>query len=428
MDILILFGVMFALMAIGVPIFLAMAGAALVTLAITGLGAATVLPNQMAAGVSSYELMAIPFFVLMGELMARAGLTQRIVDLLMYFLGRVKGGLAYATVGANAFASTVSGSAPAAATMVGTSMIPAMRRAGYRQPFTAGLSASAAILGPVFPPSVPMIFVALVTGLSVGQLFIGGIVPAILMAVSLLIIVAWKAQRGTIPGKVEVSTGDSLSLSRLTFRAIPSLLTPVFIVIGVIGGFVTITEVAIVAASYAFLLGLVYRTITPRQIPSIFYSTSVFSSTIMMLFAAVGGFTYLVATLRVGDQIAEFVDEQDMSPFVFLLAAMAFFLIIGMVLDAIPAILIFLPVLLPVAIDLGLDPIHFSVLVVVNLMIGLITPPVGALLYVLAKLARVDFMALVKEEFPFLIGLLVVLFILVFLPGLVTFLPGLFFS
>lgn len=441
MEILLLFGVLFGLMAFGMPVFLAMAASALVTLAVTGLGAATVLANTMVGGVDSFELLAIPFFVLVGELMNKAGLTQRIIDLLMFFLGRFRGGLAQASVGVNLFASGVSGSAPADAAAVSSVMLPAMRREGYTPQYAAAVNASAAVVGPIMPPSIPMVFVALVTQLSLGQLFLGGVGPAIILAGSMVGLIAWHAVRGRLPSRkttavaVGAGTGDAdapstdqRSLGRLFVEALPALLAPAFIIAGVFGGFATITEMAVLAAFYVLLLGLLYRTLQVREVPAVLRDGAVFSSTIMILFAAVGSFTYVIAAQRVGDQVAEFVSGLDVGPTTFLLLTMVFFLVVGMVLDAVPAILIFLPILLPVAVELGVDPIHFGVLVVVNLMIGLLTPPVGALLYVLTKIGKVPFTALVKETMPFVAVMLIGLLLMVLVPSIVTALPELVFG
>ncbi|WP_109474546.1 TRAP transporter large permease [Ornithinimicrobium cavernae] len=423
MELLVLFGVMFFFMALGTPIFVAMLLAVLATLFVGGLGSATVLPTQMAAGVDSYELLAIPFFILMGELMYRAGLTERIVDLLMFFLGRVRGGLAYTVVASSAFASSVSGSAPAAASMIGSAMLPLMGRSGYKREFSAAVTASSAVLGPVFPPSVPFIFVALVTGLSVGQLFLGGVGPAIIMVTGLVLTVYVMAPRGRTPSTDAAASSRDRSFATLLVRALPSLLTPALILVGVVSGFATITEVSILASLYVLVLGLAYRSLSIGALLSVFKHTAQFGATILMIFAAVGGFTYVVATLRLGEDVSDFVARAQMGPITFLLATMVFFVVLGLIMDAIPAILIFLPVLLPAAIELGIDPVHYSVAVVVNLMMGLITPPVGALLYVVTKLARVDFAHLVRECGPFLAVYGVTLVLVTFLPFISTAIP-----
>lgn len=428
MEIIALFGVLFGLMAIGVPIFIAMAASALVTLAMTGLGNATVLPTTMISGVNSFELLAIPFFVLMGELMSRGGLTQRIVELLMFFLGRVKGGLAHASIGVNIFAAGVSGSAPADAAAVSSVMLPAMKREGYRPTYSAAINASAAVIGPILPPSIPMVFVALVTGLSLGQLFIGGILPGLILALAMMLLVFWQAHRGRIPGRVDNTGVKGRSLGILLFRALPPIGAPVLIIAGIFGGFATITETSIIAAFYVLVVGLAYRTLRLREVPGIIRDGAVFASTIMILFAAVGAFTFIIVAQRVGDQLTALVGSMNLGPIGFLLLSMVFFLIVGMVLDAVPAILIFLPILLPVAIEVGVDPIHYGVAVVVNLMIGLLTPPVGALLYVMTKIGRVSFGGLVKEVLPFVVMLLVGLLVIVLFPALVTWLPGLIFT
>lgn len=427
MEILILFGVLFALMTVGVPVFVAMAVAALVTLGISGLGAATVLPNTMVGGVDSFELLAIPFFVLVGELMNKAGLTQRIIDLLMFFLGRLRGGLAQASVGVNLFASGVSGSAPADAAAVSSVMLPVMRRQGYKPEYGAAVNASAAVIGPIMPPSIPMVFVALVTNLSLGQLFLGGVGPAILLAGSMVALIAWHGRRGKVPASTLGIGLENYGLGSLTLRAAPALGAPAFIVAGVFGGFATITEMAMLAALYVLVLGIAYRTLRVRDLPAIIRDGAVFASTIMILFAAVGSFTYVIAARRVGDQVAGIVDDLQVGPVGFLLLSMLFLLVIGMVLDAVPAILIFFPILLPVAIEVGVDPIHFGVVGVVNLMIGLLTPPVGALLYVLTKIGEVPFGGLVKEVSPFVSAMLVGLLVMVLIPPIVTWLPRLIF-
>lgn len=428
MEIFLLFGVLFALMTAGVPVFVAMAAAALVTLAVSGLGAGTVLPTTMVGGVDSFELLAIPFFVLVGELMNRAGLTQRIIDLLMFFLGRLKGGLAHASVGVNLFASGVSGSAPADAAAVSSVMLPVMKRQGYTPQYAAAVNASAAVVGPVMPPSIPMVFVALVTNLSLGQLFLGGVGPAIILAASMVLMIVWHGARGKLPAPSTTGVGlEQQGLGRLFMRAAPALGAPAFIVAGVFGGFATITEMAMLASLYVLVLGLAYRALRLRDVPVVLRDGAVFASTIMILFAAVGSFTYLIAARRVGDQVARVVEDLDVGPVGFLLLAMLFLLLIGMVLDAVPAILIFFPILLPVAVELGVDPIHFGVVGVVNLMIGLLTPPVGALLYVLTKIGRVSFGSLVKEVTPFVLAMLVGLLVMVLVPPIVTWLPGLVF-
>ncbi|ANW63005.1 C4-dicarboxylate ABC transporter permease [Mycolicibacterium murale] len=428
MDVIILFGALFAFMALGLSVWISMGAAALVALAVLGLGDATSLPTAMAAGVGNFELLAIPFFILTGELLNRAGLTDRIVKLLMFFLGRFRGGLAYATVGVNVGISGVSGSAPADAAAVSSVMLPAMKKEGYSPEYAAAINASAPIIGPVSPPSIPMIFVALVTQLSLGKLFLGGVIPALMLAASMVLLILWHGRRGKVPAANPVAY-ERGSLRTLFIDAVPALVAPVFLIVGIVTGFATITEISILAATYVLILGLfLYRSIRFDELFKIFRDGALMSATIMILFAVVGTFSYVLTVGSLSENISSLVDRLDVGPVVFLLIAMVFFLIVGMPMDAVPAILIFLPILLPVATQLGIDPIHFGVLVVVNLMLGLLTWPVGALLYVVTKMSGVPFGRLSIAVLPFFAAMLVVLLILVLVPSLVTWLPDLVFG
>lgn len=423
----VLFALLFALMAIGAPIFVAMAAAGVIYALSTGLAQATTLPTAMARGVSNFELLAIPFFILTGDLMNRSGMTGRIVNLILFFVGKVRGALAYVSVTVSLFASGISGSAPADASAVSAVLMPAMRREGYDPPFAASVNASSAIIGPIMPPSIPMIFVALVTNLSIGQLFLGGVGPALLLT-AILFAVLWFRGRSTSMPVADVGVRSGTSLQRLLGEALLAMLTPVIILTGVFTGIATITEVAFVSAAYVLVLGMfVYRTISVRDVPGIFRDVAVFSATVMILFAVVGIFSHVVAAERVGDDLAGFVDGLDVGPLAFLLLTMVFFLLVGLVLDAVPAILIFMPILLPAALNVGVDPIHFGVVVVVNLMIGLLTPPVGALLFVVSKVSRVSFVRLARETLPFVAALFAGLLVLILLPDIVTWLPELVF-
>lgn len=428
MDVLLLFLVLFALMSLGVSVWIAMGCAGLLIVGLAQLGDASALPSTLAQSLSGFELLAIPFFILAGDLMNRAGLTERIVRLLMYFVGGFRGGLAYASIGVNLFASGVSGSAPADASAVSSVMLPAMRKEGYRPEYAAAVNASAAIIGPIMPPSIPMIFVALVTNLSVGRLFVGGVIPALLLTVAMLGLVSWHAQRGRMPATTSVRPprGELLRLAR---AAAPTMAAPLIIIGGIVLGIATITEIAMVATLYVLILGtVVYRTISIRDIMPIFRHSATFSSTIMVLFGVTGIFTFVIAIEQFGVGITDTVAETRMGPIAFILLAMVFFLVVGGPMDAIPAILIFLPILLPIATKLGVDPVHFGVIVVVNLMIGLLTPPIGALLFVLTKMSGVPLGTLTRAVLPFIAVQSAVLLVIALIPATVTWLPSLIFG
>ncbi|QBI18420.1 TRAP transporter large permease [Egibacter rhizosphaerae] len=418
-----LFVLLFALMALGAPVWVAMATSGVAYVLIADLGEATRLPTAMVDGVSGFELLAVPFFILTGDLMNRSGMTKRLIDLVLFFIGKVRGALAYVSVSVSLFASGISGSAPADASAVSAVLMPAMREEGYRPTFAASVNAASAIIGPIMPPSIPMIFVALVTNLSVGQLFLGGVGPALLLTAILFVVLFLRGRHQPMP--VAKPTERSFgSLRRLLSEALMALVAPVIIVGGVLTGVATVTELAFVASGYVLLVGiLIYRTISLRDLWGIFRDNAVFASTVMVLFAVVGIFSYIVAAERVGDDLATLVDGLDVGPVQFLLLAMVFFLVVGLVIDAVPAILIFAPILLPAALDVGVDPIHFGVVIVVNLMIGLLTPPVGALLYVVSKVSQVSFVGLTRQVLPFVVALLGGLVIIVLVPEIVMWLP-----
>src|SRR5690606_800265 len=304
-------------------------------------------------------------------------------------------------------------------------MLPAMRKEGYSPTYAAAINASAPIIGPIFPPSIPMIFVALVTHLSIGKLFLGGVVPALLLAAAMILLIMSHGGRGKLP-EARPEAYTQTPLLPLLGRALPALLAPLLLVVGIITGFATVTEIAILAATYVLFLGVVvYRTITFRDLFPLFRSSAVNSATIMILFAVVGTCSHVLTVGGLSEHVTELVGALDVGPVAFLLLAMLFFLIVGMPMDAVPATLIFLPTLLPVAGALGIDPIHCGVIVVVNLMMGLLTWPVGALLYVITKTSGVPFGRLSVAVLPFFGAMLAVLLLLALVPGLVTWLPNL---
>lgn len=414
---------MFVLMAIGVEIYISMGVASLFYLIFATDTPLNLIPNTMVDGVNNYSLLAIPFFILAGELMNRSGITLKLVNFTNFFIGKLKGGLAYSVVGVNVFSAGVSGSAPADCSAVSSVMLPAMKKDGYKESFSAAINASAATIGPIIPPSIPMVFLALLTNLSVGKLFLGGIIPGLMMGISLMLALYIMMRKQDLP-KVEVkrSWKEFIKLFKDTFFA---LIAPLIILFGIVFAITTITEVAILATAYVLFVGIfIYKKIKLKDLPKIFSDTALFSSTIMVLFSIVGIFSWMMAGERIGQRLGDWLLGMDLSPFLFLLLVNIFLLLIGMVMDALPAMLIFVPVLLPISIELGIDPIHFGVVVVLNLMIGLITPPVGALLFIVSKIGRVPFHEVARAVMPFIIALLIVLALTTYFPPLVTWIPN----
>ena len=422
----ILFLLMFLLCALGFEIWAAMGLSAILYLLLRGDVPLNVMAMSMVSGVDIVTLVAIPFFMLAGELMNESGITERLVRFSQYFVGRIQGGLAYVTVIVNVIMAGVSGSAVADASAVSSVLLPAMARAGYDRRFAAAINAAAATIGPIIPPSIPMVFIAVISDLSIGRLFLGGVVPGLLMGIFLAVTISLQSLRHPLPTtRVEGGLAEFL---RLLGQAFLALLAPVIIIAGVVFGVVTIIEVAFLAVFYVLLVGLLaYRTIRLRAVPGIFARAAATSVTIMAIFAAVGAFSWIIATEQLGPQVARGIQALGLGRVGFLLVVNIFFLFLGCIMDAVPAMLIFFPVLLPVAKGLGIDPIHFGVVVVLNLMIGLLTPPVGALLFLEAKIADIPFEVLVRAVTPYLIALLAVLGLITYVPALVTFVPNLVF-
>jgi len=423
MMIALVFIIMFALMALGLEIYISMGVASMIYLVFATDTPLNLIPNTMVQGINNYSLLAIPFFILAGELMNKSGITLKLVDFTKFFIGKLKGGLAYSAVGVNIISAGVSGSAPADCSAVSSVLLPAMKKDGYKESFSASINAASATIGPIIPPSIPMVFLALITNLSVGKLFLGGIIPGLMMGISLMGVLYYLMRKQDLPkADITRSWKEFRHLFKDTFFA---LIAPLVILIGIVSGIVTVTEVAILATAYVLFVGLfIYRNIRIRDLLKIFSETALFSSTIMVLFSIVGIFSWVMAGERIGQKLGDWIIGMELSPLVFLLLVNIFLLLIGMVMDALPAMLIFVPVLLPISLELGIDPIHFGVIVVLNLMIGLITPPVGALLYIVSKIGRVPFHEVTRSIFPFVLALLVVLALVTYIPPLVTWIPN----
>jgi tripartite ATP-independent transporter DctM subunit len=422
-----LFVILFGLIALGMNIWLAMGLSGVAYILIEGEISLRMVASTMVGGVDSSTLVAIPLFILAGELMNKSGITIKLTELADYFLGRVRGGLAYVAVVVNLIVAGVSGSAVADASAVSSVVVPTMVKRGYGKAFAASINGAAAVLGPIIPPSIPMIFIGIISGISVGKLFLGGVVPGLLMGAVLMAAIFVISKRRNYPvSETEMSIDALKLLLRDSFFA---LMAPVIILGGLILGFVTLVEVSVLAVLYILIISLfVYRSIRIQELPGIFYNSAVFSSSVMIIFAVVGLYQYIIAYEQLGDQLGALIRTWDMSPFLFLLSTNVLLLILGCIIDAVPVMLIFFPVLLPIAIELGIDPTHFGVIVVLNLMIGLLTPPIGVLLFLECKIAEVGFGELLKEIWPFVLALLGVLILCTYVPALVTWLPNLVFG
>jgi len=426
MSILLLFAVLFILMFLGVEIFLSMGIAAAAYLLVTGNAPLTLIATSMINGITNTSLLAIPFFILAGELMNISGMTLRLVRFSRFFIGKWKGGLSYTCVIVNIIAAGVSGSAPADCSAVSSVMLPVMKKEEYPEEFSAAINASAATIGPIIPPSIPMVFIGLLTNLSIGRLFLGGVIPGFLMGGGLMLVCYLKVKKMNL-GIYEQERSFKIFLEIL-MDSFLALIAPLIIILGVITGLVTITEVAILATAYVLIIGVFfYKTIAIKDILNIFKNSVLFSSSIMALFSVAFIFSWFIAVEGLGKQMGAYIISMNMSPLMFLIFVNFLWIFLGTIVDAIVSMIIFVPVLLPIVIALGIDPYFFSVLTVVNLMIGLLTPPVGGLLYLEAKIANVPVDRLIKEIIPFILVLFAVVALMIFVPAIVTFIPNLLF-
>jgi tripartite ATP-independent transporter DctM subunit len=416
---------MFLFMALGLPIFISM-GIACVIFVFAFDVPIMILAQSYVRGLSSYDFLALPFYFLAGDLMNAGGITANLVRLSESIIGHIRGGLSHVTIISSMIFAGVSGSAVADASAIGSVLIPIMKKNGYQAPYVAALTAAAATIGPIIPPSIPMVVYGLLAQVSIGKLFLAGAVPGILMGIYLLVVSFIISYRRKYPASDRTSLKRFL---RSLLDAGPALLMPAIILGGIISGIVTPTEAGAVAVIYGLLVGLlVYRKIHLRDLPRLFSQTMANTATILIIVATTGLFCWIIANMGLGAVLVKFFLSISSNKWVILAAINVFFLIWGCFLDPITAMLIVVPILVPLARQVGIDLTHFGLVVVLNLMIGLVTPPVGLVLYLSTSLAQAKFEEVVKELFPFLVALVLVLILCTFLPSIVLWLPGLFFK
>lgn len=425
MGLIILFASLFGLMLLRVPIAFSLALSSFAYILYSGLPPVLLMHN-MVNGMDSFPLLAIPFFILAGALMNSAGITARIFGFARAIVGWMHGGLGHVNVGASIIFAGMSGAAVADAGGLGAIEIKAMREAGYDDDFSVGVTAASSTIGPIIPPSLPLVIFGVMASVSIGKLFVAGIVPGLLMAAALSAMIWWMSRSRNYPR--DVSFSPSVIATRFKAAFLP-LMTPVIIVGGIVSGAFTPTEAAIGAAAYALILGtVVYRTLTVRKLAVISLETIETTAAIMMIVGAASVFAWILTANQVAAHFAEFVLSFTDSKAVVLLLIMAVVLIVGLFMETIAAISILVPVLMPVAAQFGIDPVHLGIIVILNLMLGLLTPPVGMVLFVLSRVSKVPFEQCVRATLPFLVPLLGVLLLLTFVPSLVLWLPNLLYG
>jgi tripartite ATP-independent transporter DctM subunit len=424
LQLALLLGAFLAFMAFGVPVFFAMGLSSLVfILATGGQVPLNVMATSLIQGIDSFAFLAIPFFFLAGDLMNTGGITRRLLAFAASLVGHIRGGLSHVAILGTMVFSGVSGSAVADAAAIGGAMIPAMKKQDYPPAYAAAVVAAAATMGPIIPPSIAFVVFALVTDVSVGRLFLAGAVPGLLMGVYLLITAYWIARRRNFP---RAKRANAAEIARSFANALLALAMPVIIIGGIVGGVVTPTEAGALAAVYAGLVGVfVYREIKSRDLARIVTESAINSGLILLMIAASGIFSWLVANLALGQTLVTFFTSLTDSRWLMLIIINVFFLLWGLALEPAVALITLVPLLVPVAKAYDIDLVQLGVVVVLNLMIGQLTPPSGVITFLTAQIANAPLEKVFREAWPFTVALIAVLALVTFIPAIALWLPDL---
>ncbi|MDQ0352350.1 C4-dicarboxylate transporter DctM subunit [Alkalibacillus filiformis] len=440
MTIILLFGLFFLLVLLKVPIAIAIGTTSVFVLfSIGGMTSVNTMSNIMYTSISTFTLLAIPFFILAGVIMEYAGISKRLISFAQTLVGNVRGGIVFITVITALFFAAISGSGPATVAAIGGILIPAIVKNGYRKDTAASLVASSGSIGIIVPPSIAFIVFAVVAGdqidVTIGRLFIAGIVPGILLAIAFVItalMIKWRDDQKLLPVKEEVKPVQKYERSSLKdigksfLSAFWGLLIPIIILGGIYGGIFTPTEAAVVAVFYGLFIGMfVYRELSIKKLYNVFVDASVQTAVVMFIVSSASLFAYIITSERIARQIADSLLFITENPILILLLINLMLLVAGAFIDAISAFYIFVPIILPIALFLDMDPTVIGVFMTLNLAIGLFTPPVGLNLYVAAGITKLPISQVSKAILPFLIAAIVVLILVTFIPEISTFLPDL---
>jgi C4-dicarboxylate transporter DctM subunit len=426
MIILTLFALVTLLMVVGMPVALAMGLSAFVVVLLKGDINPIVMAQRMFVGVDSLPLLAIPYFILAGGLMEMGGISLRLVRFASTLVGHVRGGLGMVTVVASMIFAGISGSAAADTSAIGSIMMPAMIRRGYKRGFVVVLQASAGTIGPIIPPSILMIIYGSMTGLSVGRLFMAGLIPGILIGVSLMTLTYYYARRDNYEGETRATWGET---AKAAWQALPAMALPIVIIGGILGGIFTATEAGVTAVVYALIVGFfVYRELKLRDLPRILANAAMTSFGLLFIVANAAMFGWVLAREEFPRLTVGFLTSLTQDPHVILLLVILFLLLVGCFVETISAMIILVPMLFATGAAYRLDPIHFATMIVILLLIGTITPPVGILLYLTCAMTKTPISEALKYIMPFVIAMLAVVLLVAYLPPLSLFVPHLIFG
>ncbi|USG67429.1 TRAP transporter large permease [Brevibacillus ruminantium] len=411
------------LLLLSVPVALSIGLASTIAFMSDGTMPLIVLVQRMFAALDSFPLMAIPFFILAGSLMESGGISRRLVNFANSLAGGMTGGLAIVTVVTAMFFSAISGSSAATTAAIGSILIPAMVKKGYDIRFAGATQAVSGELGVIIPPSIPMILFGISAGVSIGDLFIAGFLPGIMIAGSLMIVCWYISKKRGYRGE----SGITWAVRWKTFKeALLALLMPIIILGGIYGGFFTPTEAAVVAVLYAFIVGVfIYREVKWKELFEIFSKSAITTSIIMIIISAAGMFGWILTREQVPQKIAASFTAFSDNPIIFLALINVLLLFVGMFFETSASIIILAPLLTPIAIQLGIDPVHFGMIMIVNLAMGMITPPVGVNLFVACQIAGIKLEEITKALIPFFIVLILDILIITYVPAISTWLPSL---
>ncbi|MCB8888208.1 TRAP transporter large permease [Vreelandella malpeensis] len=427
MELAIFVGGLLALMMIGLPVVVAIGVTSFTALAVTGAGGLPVelLSLRMIQTLNNFTLLAIPLFILAANIMNQGSTTTRIFDFATALVGFTRGGLGHANVVASSIFATMSGTAVADAAGLGSIEIKAMKERGYALDYSTGITAASSVVGPILPPSIALVVYGWLANVSIGGLFMAGIVPGILMALLLMGMTAYLGATGKVQ-MPEPTPFDSREVLRTGKRAVLPLVMPAIIVGGIWGGFFTPTEAGAIASLYAIVLGgLIYRDLSLKSLFDAFRRTLMFSAVILLIIAVSSFYGWILVRMGIPQALAGQVATVEMPTILLLVCFALFFLLIGCFMSVIESILIFTPIVVPAALTAGLDPVHFGIVMVITLSIGVITPPFGTVLFMMVGITKLRYGQVVKAVLPFLIPVLLAILLLIAIPGLATWLPDL---